>query len=105
MDASIGFCNWNALDTMRPTFVFQAAISPFTFYFKSDIFDTILCSFVDIKNFYLPAFAIGVATVHAKKLSSEKSCLITTSARLNCDNCVFLIHIVFWQQGNFYLFE
>ena len=105
MDASIGFCNWNSLDTMRTAFVFQAAIRPLAFYLKGNIFDTVLGSFVDIKNFDLPVPIVSIATVHAKKLSSEKRCLVTTSASLDGDNSVFLIHAIFGQQGNFNLFE
>src|SRR6266566_3317314 len=99
MDASIGFSNWNSLDTMRTAFVFQAAISPLAFHLKGYIFNTTLCSFVDIKNFNLPVPIVSIATVHAKKLSSEKRCLITTGASLNGDNSVFLIHAIFGQQG------
>src|SRR5215471_6269281 len=53
MDAPIGFCDWNSLNTMRTAFVFQAAIGSLAFYLKGDIFDTTLRSFVDIKNFDL----------------------------------------------------
>ena len=105
MDASIGFCNWNSLDTMRTAFVFQAAICPLAFHLEGYIFDTVLRSFVDIKNFDLPAFIVSIATVHAKKLSSEKGCLITAGASLDSDNSVFLIHTISWQQGNFNIFE
>src|SRR5260370_37451686 len=97
MNASIGFCNWNSLDTMRTAFVFQAAVRPLAFHFKSYVFDTVLRSFVDIKNFDLPMPVVSIATVHTKKLSSEKRGLVTTSACLDGDNSVFLIHAIFVQ--------
>src|SRR5437764_15232274 len=98
MDTPIGFSNRNTLDTMRTTFVLKTAIGTLAFYLKSYIFDTTLGSFVEIKNFNLPVFIVCIATVHAKKFSSEKGGLITTRASLDSDNSVFLIHIIFWQQ-------
>src|SRR5690242_16099604 len=80
MNASIGLCNRDSLDTMCATFIFQTAISTFAINFKGDILDTILRCFVDIQYFNLPTLAISITAIHTKKLSSEQRCLVTTSA-------------------------
>src|SRR5579863_519828 len=105
VNTPIGLGNGNALHAMRAALVFHAAVRAPASDLEGDILDASPGRLVVIQYFDFPVFVIGIAAIHAEEFAREKRGLVTARAALDSDDCIFIIHDIFGQQGNFDLFE
>src|SRR5215472_15486080 len=105
MDTPICLGHGHTLHAMGSPLVFHAAVSAFTSHNESHVFDAALFGLVGIQHFNLPVPPIGIAAVHAEKLSRKECCLVAAGTSLQRNNSVFLVHVIFRQQQHLHLVE
>jgi len=86
-----GLGDGHTLYPVHSPLVFQSTERPPASYFKDDFLEAADTTLIHADNIYVPAFSLGVATVHPEQVSGKERGFITTRPGADFDDDVFLI--------------